>query len=146
MLSLAESIPSDALLHAPSINKIPISAVASVKTSGVFVTAIPLALAASKSIFPKPTAKFEIIFIVSGNLFIVSASSLSVKEDNIPSFPSLISINFFCEYNSSFKFKLASKLFNALSSQDLSSFLVTRIFFILNFIQNFWFRTTCIPI
>ena len=33
--SLAFSIPSDALLHAPNINKTPISAVASVKTSGV---------------------------------------------------------------------------------------------------------------
>ena len=39
--SFAASIPSAALLHAPSINKIPISAVASDKTSGVFVTAIP---------------------------------------------------------------------------------------------------------
>ena len=65
--SLAFSIPSDALLHAPNINKTPISAVASVKTSGVFVTAIPLFFAASKSIFPKPTAKFDIIFTLSGN-------------------------------------------------------------------------------
>ena len=89
------SIPSDALLHAPRINRIPISAVASVKTSGVFVTAIPLAFAASRSIFPKPTAKFEIIFIVSGKLLIVSASSLSVKDDKIPSLPSLNSISFF---------------------------------------------------
>ena len=69
------------------INNIPISAVASVKTSGVFVTAMPLFFAASKSIFPKPTAKFEIIFTVSGKLLIVSASNLSVKADNIPSQP-----------------------------------------------------------
>ena len=75
------------LLHAPNINKIPISAVASDNTSGVFVTAIPLFFSASKSIFPKPTAKFEIIFIVSGNLSIVSLSILSVREVKIPSHP-----------------------------------------------------------
>ena len=45
-------------MHAPRINKIPISAVASDKTSGVLVTAMPLFLAASKSIFPKPTSWF----------------------------------------------------------------------------------------
>ena len=47
-----------------SINKIPISAVASDKTSGVLVTAIPFFLAASKSIFPNPTAKLEITLIL----------------------------------------------------------------------------------
>ena len=40
---------------------------ASDKTSGVFVTAIPLFFAASKSIFPNPTAKLEIIFTEFGN-------------------------------------------------------------------------------
>ena len=55
-----------------------------------------------------PTAKFESIFILSGKLLIVSASNLSVKEDNIPSHPWLNSINFFWEYNSSFIFKFAS--------------------------------------
>ena len=70
------------------------TAVASDKTSGVLVTAMPLFFAASKSIFPNPTAKFEIIFIVSGNLLIVSLSILSVREDKIPSHPLLISITF----------------------------------------------------
>ena len=37
----------------------------------------------------------EITFIVSGSLFIVSASSLSVKDESIPSCPLLSSINFF---------------------------------------------------
>ena len=55
---------------------------------------MPLFFAASKSIFPNPTAKFEIIFIVSGNLLIVSLSILSVREDKIPSHPLLISITF----------------------------------------------------
>ena len=64
-------MPSGTLLHAPRINKIPISAVASDKTSGVLVTAVPLFLAASKSIFPKPTAKLEITLILSGSLFII---------------------------------------------------------------------------
>ena len=49
----------------PKISNIAISAVESVKTSGVLVTTIPLFLAAPKSILPKPTAKFEIILIVS---------------------------------------------------------------------------------
>ena len=68
---------------------------ASVKTSGVLVTTIFLFLAASISIFPKPTAKLERIFTLLGNLLIVSASNLSVNADNIPSQPSLNSINFF---------------------------------------------------
>ena len=50
--SLAFSIPSEALRQAPKIKSTPISAVASVKTSGVLVTTIPFFLAASKSIFP----------------------------------------------------------------------------------------------
>jgi hypothetical protein len=54
-----------ALLQAPKINSIAISAVASVKTSGVFVTKIPFFVAASKSMFPYPTPKFEIILTVS---------------------------------------------------------------------------------
>ena len=49
------------------------SAVASVKTSGVFVTDIPFALAALKSIFPNPTAPFAIILIELDNFEIVSA-------------------------------------------------------------------------
>ena len=64
--SLALSIPSEALLQAPRIKRTPISAVASVRTSGVLVTAIPLFFAASKSIFPNPTAKFESILTESG--------------------------------------------------------------------------------
>jgi len=80
-------MPSDALLAAPRINNIVISAVASVRTSGVLVIVIPLFFAASKSIFPKPTAKFEIIFTASGNLLIVSSSILSVREVKIPSQP-----------------------------------------------------------
>ena len=91
-VSLAELIPSAALLHAPKINNIPISAVASDKTSGVFVTTMPLFFAASKSIFPNPTAKFEIIFTLSGNLSIVSLSILSVNEVRTASQPWLISI------------------------------------------------------
>ena len=74
-------------LQAPKINKIPISAVASVKTSGVLVTAIFLFFAASRSIFPKPTAKLDKIFTLSGNLFIVCSSNLSVNADKIPSHP-----------------------------------------------------------
>ena len=87
MLPFALSIPSDTLLQAPSINKTPISAVASVKTSGVLVTIIPFFFAASKSIFPNPTAKFDIILIVFGSLFIVSSFILSVNEVKIPSHP-----------------------------------------------------------
>ena len=78
----------------PKINRIPISAVASVKTSGVLVTMIFLFFAASKSIFPNPTAKFDSILTLSGNLFIVSASNLSVRADKIPSQPALNCINF----------------------------------------------------
>ena len=70
------------------------SAVASVKTSGVFVTAIALFFAASKSIFPKPTAKFDIIFILFGSLFITLASILSVIEESIASQSLLKSISF----------------------------------------------------
>ena len=92
--TFAASMPSGALLHAPKINKIPISAVASVKTSGVFVTMIFFFFAASKSIFPNPTAKFDSILTLSGNLFIVSASNLSVRADKIPSQPTLSCINF----------------------------------------------------
>ena len=47
------------------------------------MTTMPFFLAASKSMFPKPTAKFEIILISSGSLFIVSASNFSVKDDKI---------------------------------------------------------------
>ena len=57
-------MPSLALLQAPKISNIAISAVASVKTSGVFVTVIFFFLAASISILPNPTAKLEIILIV----------------------------------------------------------------------------------
>jgi len=53
-----------------------------------------LFFAAFKSIFPKPTAKFEIIFTVLGNLLIVSSSILSVIDAKIPSHPLLNSINF----------------------------------------------------
>ena len=88
-------MPSDALLAAPRINNIEISAVASVKTSGVFVTIMLLFFAASKSILPKPTAMLEIIFTVSGNLLIVSSSILSVIDVKIPSHPLLNSISFF---------------------------------------------------
>ena len=67
---------------------------ASDKTSGVLVTAMPLFLAASKSMFPKPTAKFEMTFTVSGSLLIVSSSILSVKDVSTASQPLLNSINF----------------------------------------------------
>ena len=46
---------------------------------------------------PNPTAKLESILTLSGNLLIVSSSSLSVKADKIPSQPLLNSISFFCE-------------------------------------------------
>ncbi len=65
----------------------PISAVASVNTSGVLVTVIFFLLAASKSILPNPTAKFDKIFILLGSLFIVSESNLSVRAERIPSHP-----------------------------------------------------------
>ena len=58
------------------------------------MTIIFLFFAASKSIFPNPTAKFDNILTLSGNLFIVSASNLSVRADKIPSQPALSSINF----------------------------------------------------
>ena len=61
-LFLTYLIPSVARLAAPrSINKIAISAVAAVKTSGVLVTIIFLFLAASISILLNPTPKLEII-------------------------------------------------------------------------------------
>ena len=46
---------------------------------------MPLFFATSKSMFPNPTAKFEIILTDSGSALIVSLSNLSVKDDNIPS-------------------------------------------------------------
>ena len=61
------------------------SAVASVKTSGVLVTDIPLALATLKSIFPKPTAPLAIILIELDNFEIVSELMGSVTELRIPS-------------------------------------------------------------
>ena len=61
------------------------SAVASVKTSGVLVTAIPLSLAALKSIFPKPTAPLAIILIELESLEMVSALIGSETELKIPS-------------------------------------------------------------
>ena len=73
---LTHSVPSFALLAAPKRTSMAISAVASVKTSGVFVTAIFLFFARSTSIFPKPTAKFEIILTLFENFEIVSASNL----------------------------------------------------------------------
>ena len=43
--------------------------------------------------FPKPTAKLEIILILSESFAIISMSNFSVIEDNIPSQPLLWSIN-----------------------------------------------------
>ena len=61
LLFFAYSIPSDTLLAAPRINSIAISAVASVRTSGVLVTVMPLFFAASISIFPKPIQSMVMI-------------------------------------------------------------------------------------
>ena len=61
------------------------SAVSSSKTSGVFVTMIFFFLAAWISIFPKPTAKFAIIFTEGDNLLIKFSSNLSVIAERIPS-------------------------------------------------------------
>ena len=88
-----------------------------------------LFFAASRSIFPKPTAKLDIIFIESGKLLTTFSSILSVKELKIPLHPSLNSNNFFCEYISSFKFNFGVQSFDALSSFSLKSFLVIKIFF-----------------
>ena len=74
-----------------------ISAVASVKTSGVLVTIIFFFLAAFISILPKPTAKLDIIFTELESLLIVDSSILSTIELNIPSQSLLNSINLFCE-------------------------------------------------
>ena len=79
------SIPSLALLVAPKSTSIAISAVASVKTSGVFATTIFLFFAASMLMFPKPTAKLEIILTLSEIFEIISTSNLSVMAVNIPS-------------------------------------------------------------
>ena len=54
--------PANALLATISISKIAISAVASVKTSGVFVTGMLSVLQVSKSIWSTPTPKLDIIF------------------------------------------------------------------------------------
>ena len=86
-------MPSFALLAAPKRTRIAISAVASVRTSGVFVTTIFFFFAASISIFPKPTAKLEIILIVSGRSEIKLLSNFSVIEDKIPSQSALPLIN-----------------------------------------------------
>ena len=59
----------------------------SVKTSGVFVTTIFFFFAASISIFPKPTAKLEIILMVGDKLLMTFSSIFSVKELKIPSHP-----------------------------------------------------------
>ena len=58
---------------------------ASVKTSGVLVTAIPLSLAALKSIFPNPTAPLAIILIELESLEMVSALIGSETELKMPS-------------------------------------------------------------
>jgi hypothetical protein len=61
------------------------SAVASVKTSGVFVIVIPFSLAAFMSILPKPTAPFAIIFMLLESFEMVSELIGSVTELKIPS-------------------------------------------------------------
>ena len=61
------------------------SAVASVKTSGVFVTVIPFSLAALISMFPKPTAPLAMILIELDNFDMVSELIGSVTELKIPS-------------------------------------------------------------
>ncbi len=60
---------------------------------------------------------------------IVSSSTLSVIDVKIPSHPSLNSINFYCEYNSSLRFNFESKIFDAFSSHSLNNFRVIKIFF-----------------
>ena len=105
-----------------------ISAVAFVKTSGVFVTTIFFFFVASISIFPKPTAKLEIILIFSESLEIKLLSNFSVSEDNIPSQPSLSFINSSLLKILSSLFNLTSKSFLASSSLELISFLVISIF------------------
>ena len=95
-----------------------------------------LCFAASKLILPKPTAKFEIMFTVSDNLLIVSASILSVIDVKIPSHPSLNSINYFREYDSSLEFNFTSKIFEAFSSLNFNNFRVIKIFF--RFLLIFW--------
>ena len=54
-------------------------------------------LAAFKSIFPKPTAKLDIIFTESESLLMVSSLILSTIEHKIPSQSLLNSIYLFCE-------------------------------------------------
>ena len=94
------------------------------------MTTIFLFLAASISIFPKPTAKLEIILIVSGSFETRSLSNFSAIEDNIPSQPLLSFNNYSFVKSLSSLFNLASKIFTAYSSLDLTSFLVIKIFFI----------------
>jgi len=117
-----------ALLAAPRRINMAISAVAFVKTSGVFVTTIFFFFVASISIFPKPTAKLEIILIFSESLEIKLLSNFSVSEDNIPSQPSLSFINSSLLKILSSLFNLTSKSFLASSSLELISFLVISIF------------------
>ena len=105
------------------------------KHLGVLVTDIPLALAALKSIFPKPTAPFAIIFIDFDNFEIVSEFIGSVTELRIPS-QSLEPHQLFLEQNKFYHHDLVLLQIThlSLSSFSLSNFLVTRIFFI---IKNF---------
>ena len=94
------------------------------------MTTIFLFLAASISIFPKPTAKLEIILILFESFEIIFASNTSVIEDNIPSQSLLLLINASFPNNLSSLFNSTLKIFKAYSSVDLISFLVIKIFFI----------------
>ena len=98
----AALLASKTFLDAPKSKRIAMSAVASSKTSGVFVTIIFFFLAAWMSIFPKPTAKFAIIFTEGDNLLIKFSSNLSVIAERIPSQSFESSKIFSEEYSSSF--------------------------------------------
>ena len=70
--------PSLARLAAPSIKSMAISAVASLSTSGVLVTAIPRAFAAARSTWSTPTEKLTIARRRSGSRAITAADRFSV--------------------------------------------------------------------
>ena len=115
-------MPSLALLAAPKRINMAISAVASVKTSGVFVTIIFLFFAATISILPKPTAKLEIIFMLLESFEITSASIFSVRDESIPSQSLLFLIKSSFVITLSSLLNFTSKIFEAYSSLDLIKF------------------------
>ncbi len=84
--------PSLARRAAPSISMMVSSAVASESTSGVLVTTMPLAFAASRSTWSNPTEKLAMMRMLSGSRAITGAEKRSVWQGRTASAPAARSI------------------------------------------------------